>query len=122
MGKLRQWAARLKSDVGLLQRALRSDRVPWYAKAVGFAVVAYALSPIDLIPDFIPVIGYLDDLILLPAGLWLTLRMVPKEVIAELRAEAPAREQQPWLSRTAAVMVVVAWVAIPALVVWRLLG
>jgi uncharacterized membrane protein YkvA (DUF1232 family) len=73
----RERARKLKQDVVAVALAMRDPRVPWYAKALGACVVAYALSPIDLIPDFIPVIGYLDDLVLVPLGLLLMLRLIP---------------------------------------------
>src|SRR6266852_5354025 len=75
----------LKRDVVAIALAVRDPRVPWYAKAVGVCVVAYALSPIDLIPDFVPVLGYLDDLVLVPLGLLLVLRLIPVDVLAEHR-------------------------------------
>ncbi|MGB0921686.1 MAG: YkvA family protein [Alphaproteobacteria bacterium] len=86
--RLKDWAEHLARDVLALSLAMSDKRVPWYAKAVAFFVVAYALSPIDLIPDFIPVLGYLDDLILLPIGIWVVLKLIPDDLMAELRAEA----------------------------------
>src|SRR5580700_2303880 len=83
-------ARNLKRDVVAIALAVRDPRVPWYAKAVGVCVIAYALSPIDLIPDFVPVLGYLDDLMLVPLGLLLTLRLIPAEILAEHRAAAAA--------------------------------
>ena len=94
MATLAGWKARaraLKRDTYALYLACRDPRVPWYAKALAAAVVAYALSPIDLIPDFIPVLGYLDDLLLVPLGLALALRLIPAPVMAECRREAAAR-------------------------------
>ena len=90
-GALKAWKARarrLKREVYALGFAVRDPRVPWYAKAAAACVVAYALSPIDLIPDFIPVLGYLDDLVLLPLGVWLAIRLVPADVLSECRARA----------------------------------
>ncbi|HUF92352.1 MAG TPA: DUF1232 domain-containing protein [Candidatus Limnocylindria bacterium] len=92
-GRLEAWKAaarRLERDVYALAFAVRDPRVPWYAKAVAACVVAYALSPIDLIPDFIPVLGYLDDLVLVPLGVWLVVRLVPAAVLSECRARADA--------------------------------
>ena len=86
MEKLRLWARSLKSEIAVLAAAVRDSRTPLSAKILGAVVVAYALSPIDLIPDFIPVIGFLDDLILVPLGLWALKRMIPPEVLAEHRA------------------------------------
>ena len=82
---LKRWARALKRDVIALWLAARDPRVPLAAKLVAGAVAAYALSPIDLIPDFIPVLGYLDDLLIVPAGIWLALRLIPAELMAELR-------------------------------------
>jgi uncharacterized membrane protein YkvA (DUF1232 family) len=88
IASLRQWAETVKRDVGALYLATRDPRVPWYAKAVAAGVAAYALSPIDLIPDFIPVLGHLDELVVLPLGILLAAKLVPREIMAELRAEA----------------------------------
>ena len=86
--RLKKAAKRLKAELLALGYAARDPRTPWYARAFALLVLAYALSPIDLIPDFIPVLGYLDDLLLLPAGLWLALRLIPPAVMADARAEA----------------------------------
>lgn len=108
--RLRAWARRLKLDIAALALAVRDPRVPKAARLLAAAVVAYALSPIDLIPDFVPVLGYLDDLLLVPLGLWLVLRMVPQDVLQQLRAEAALRggTRLP-RSRTAAVVIVGLW-------------
>ena len=95
-------------------------RVPWYAKALAVAVAAYALSPIDLIPDFIPVIGYLDDLILLPLGIWLAISLVPDEVMAECRANASAILQRP-TSRAGMIAIIVLWIAGALALAWAVL-
>ena len=92
---VRQWARTIKRDVTALYLAARDPRVPWYAKAMAGAVVAYALSPIDLIPDFIPVLGHLDDLVIVPVGILLTIRLIPAPLMDELRAEAARREARP---------------------------
>lgn len=86
--KLRQQAKVLKTDTYAVYLASKDPRVPWYAKMLIAVVVAYALSPIDLIPDFIPIIGYLDDLILVPLGLKWALTMIPTEVINDCRMQA----------------------------------
>src|SRR3954449_7483858 len=112
---LRQWARALKVETLALYLVARDPRVPWYARLFVAAVVAYALSPIDLIPDFIPVLGYLDDLIIVPLGLALALRMVPPDLMAEHRSLAAAMQHQP-MSRTAAAIVVMVWIAALALV------
>ncbi len=85
IARLRQAVRRLRADLDVFVVAGRDPRVPWPARAVLLATVAYALSPVDLIPDVIPVLGLLDDLLIVPAGLWLALRMIPPEVIAEAR-------------------------------------
>ena len=124
-GRLRRWreAARgLKRSAHALYLAARHPATPWYAKVLGVFVVAYALSPVDLIPDFIPVLGYLDDLILLPALIWLTMRLLPAAVVEECRAEADA-----WIaagssrprSTLGAIAIVAIWIAVGlALVLW----
>ena len=104
----------LKRDVVALALALRDPRVPWYAKAVGACVVAYALSPIDLIPDFVPVLGYLDDLVLVPLGLLLVVRLIPPEILAEHRIAATTIAERP-VSRAGAVAVIAVWVLAAAL-------
>ena len=113
--ELKAWARRIKRDVVALWLAARDPRVPLAAKIVAGLVAAYALSPVDLIPDFIPIIGYLDDLILLPAGLYLILWMVPAPVLAECRAQATewlgSRRPQP-RSLPAAIIVLLLWIAL----------
>src|ERR1700741_1068230 len=85
---IKSWARDLKRDSYALYLASRDPRVPWYARALAVAIAAYALSPIDLIPDFIPVIGYLDDALLLPALIWLAVRMLPRDVLDDCREKA----------------------------------
>lgn len=106
--RLGEWAGGIKRDTLAVYLALRHERTPWPAKLAGAIVVAYALSPIDLIPDFIPVLGYLDDLILVPAGLWIVMRLIPKDVIADCRARAATMALRP-VSWTAAFVVVAVW-------------
>ncbi|MCE7989024.1 MAG: DUF1232 domain-containing protein [Caldilinea sp. CFX5] len=89
----RAWARRVKRDVFALYLACRDPRTPWVARLVAAGVVAYAFSPIDLIPDFIPILGYLDDLILVPLGILLAIRLIPPVVMADCRAAAQARMQ-----------------------------
>ena len=110
-------AHRLKVEVHALHLACRDPRVPWYAKVLAGAVAAYALSPIDLIPDFIPVLGYLDDVIIVPAGILLTIRMMPAGLMDEFRAEAARREGRP-TSRLGAACIVLLWLAAIALTAW----
>jgi uncharacterized membrane protein YkvA (DUF1232 family) len=114
-------AKRLKSETLALYLATRDPRTPWLARLVAAAVVAYAFSPIDLIPDFVPVLGYLDDLILVPLGLALAIRLIPAPVLADCRIRARELAQRP-VSRVAAVVIVVVWLAVVALVAWWLAG
>lgn len=120
--RLRDWARRIKRDGVTLWFAGKHPATPWYAKALGLFVVAYALSPIDLIPDFIPVLGYVDDVLLLPGLIFLTIRMLPTEVLADCRAQADAwmaAEGRKPISRVGAVAIVVLWIAVAAaLWVW----
>ena len=119
IARLRQWARTLKRDVIALYLATRDPRVPWYAKAVAACVAAYALSPIDLIPDFIPVLGYLDELIVLPLGILLAAKLVPRELMAELRAEAERGRAGRMVSWAGAAVIVGVWiVAVLAAVHW----
>ncbi len=109
---LRVWAKRVKRDGVTLWFAGKNPRTPWYAKALGVFVVAYALSPIDLIPDFIPVLGYVDDALLLPGLIWLTIRLLPADVLAECRGQADewmtAKGAKP-SSKVGAALVVLLW-------------
>jgi uncharacterized membrane protein YkvA (DUF1232 family) len=115
--RLRAWAREIKTDVVAISLAAGDRRVPWYAKVLAAVVAAYALSPIDLIPDFIPVLGYLDDVILVPLGILLVVRLIPPDVMAELRAEAQARSERP-MSRAGATAIILLWLAAAALVLW----
>lgn len=107
--KLKARARKLKSQVYVLYYASRHPRTPWYAKLVVLAVVAYALSPIDLIPDFIPVLGYLDDLILLPLGIALALRLIPEDVMRECAEKAAERGAGSGKNWKAATVVIAVW-------------
>lgn len=115
-GTLKNWARALKRDVHAIYLASRDPRVPWYAKVLALAVAGYALSPIDLIPDFIPVLGYLDDIILVPLGIVLVLKLIPPPIMAEHRASALAQDRP--VSRVAALAIVCVWIASAALVGW----
>jgi CubicO group peptidase (beta-lactamase class C family)/uncharacterized membrane protein YkvA (DUF1232 family) len=119
MGRLRDWARRLRSETLALYLAARDRRTPWYARLLVAAIVAYALSPIDLIPDFVPVLGYLDDVVLVPLGIALALRLIPAEVMAEARERARAElaGDRP-RSRVAAIVVVGIWVLALVAVGW----
>jgi len=88
--KLKARARALKNEALAVYLAAKDPRTPWYARALVFFVVAHTFSPIDLIPDFIPVLGYLDDLIITPGGLWLAVRLIPAEVLEEARAKVAA--------------------------------
>jgi len=116
LSALRQRARDLKTETIALYLAARHPGTPWYAKLLVAAIAAYALSPIDLIPDFIPVLGYLDDLILIPLGIALAVRMIPHPVLEECRARArdiTARGRP--VSRIAGAAIVVLWIALGAL-------
>ncbi|MEF8682467.1 UNVERIFIED_CONTAM: YkvA family protein [Bacillus cereus] len=90
--KMKKWARNLKKQILVLYLAYRDERVPWYAKLFTMLVVAYAFSPIDLIPDFIPILGYLDDLILVPLGVYLALKLIPKEVLEDCKRKVEERQ------------------------------
>ena len=104
-------ARRLKAETYALYLAYRDPRTPWIARLVAALVIGYALSPLDLIPDFIPVLGYLDDLVLLPLGIALALRLIPPVVLAEARADARRTDARLPVSRGAAALVVLIWLA-----------
>jgi uncharacterized membrane protein YkvA (DUF1232 family) len=111
LARLKDWARTIKRDVLALWIAARDPRTPLLAKAVAAAVAAYALSPIDLIPDFIPVLGYLDDLLILPLGIALAVWLIPAPLLAEYREKAAHRSERP-TSRIAAALIVAAWLAV----------
>lgn len=114
----KRWAQSLKRDVVALWIATHDSRTPWLAKLVAGAVAAYALSPIDLIPDFVPVLGYLDDLVIVPLGIALAIRLVPPELMAEYRAKAALIATRP-RSLVAAAAIAMIWVlALAALAYW----
>jgi uncharacterized membrane protein YkvA (DUF1232 family) len=113
-------ARRLRIDAHAAWLAARDPRCPWYARAWGLFVTAYALSPIDLIPDFIPVLGLLDDALLIPIGLWLFLRMIPSGLFEEHRAAAAAAAARP-VSRAGIALVIAAWAAAATITAFFLL-
>ncbi len=119
MRHLKAWAQALKREVVVLAIAARDPRTPWHVKALTLAVVAYAASPIDLIPDFIPVLGFLDELILLPLALRFILRRVPADVLADARATADARSRMP-RSLAGAAFVVTIWLLVLGGAAWWL--
>lgn len=122
MQRLRTSARATKRDVLALYLAARDARVPWYAKVLAVATAAYALSPLDLIPDFIPVLGYLDDLIIVPLGIMLAVRLIPAPIMADLRRHAEEQlSTLPPTSRVAAVVVVAIWILVGIFVVHQFL-
>lgn len=117
LGRLRHRARTIKRDTYAVYLACRDPRTPWYAKVFAGVVVAYALSPIDLIPDFIPVVGYLDDLIIVPFGIALAVKMIPESVLVDCRAKAQTASERP-PNRKAAAIIIVIWVVAAALLIW----
>jgi uncharacterized membrane protein YkvA (DUF1232 family) len=117
LSRLTRWARAIRRDGHALWLAARDPRVPWYAKALAVAIAAYALSPIDLIPDFVPVLGYLDDAIILPLAIVLVVRLIPPEVMAEHRAAATAAIGRP-RSRAGVAFIVAVWLAAAAVGGW----
>ena len=118
--RAKRWARVLKRDVLAVWIAARDPRTPRLAKVLALVVAAYALSPIDLIPDFVPVLGYLDDLVLLPLGLLLVVRMIPPDLMAEFRLAAETMATRP-ASRTATTLIVLLWLFGIAALGWLLL-
>lgn len=116
---LREWARALKRDVLALYLAARDRRTPWLARVLAMLVAAYALSPIDFIPDFVPVLGYLDDIILVPLGIWFVLRLIPADLIAEHRAAAIVMAERP-VSRLAAGVIAGVWLGAATVLVWMI--
>jgi uncharacterized membrane protein YkvA (DUF1232 family) len=105
---LRRWARALKQQALIVWFAARDPRTPWPVRLLALAVAAYALSPIDLIPDFIPVLGLLDDLVLVPLGVWLVLRWMPADVVRDAREQASITAARP-ISRAMAAVIVGVW-------------
>lgn len=116
-GKLRNWAKSITRDVHAVWLAARDPRVPWYVKALAGGVAAYALSPIDLIPDFIPVLGYLDDLLIVPLGILLVVWLLPTGIMAEHRAAADAAREQP-RSMNGAIAIIAIWTVLCVVLSW----
>ena len=116
--RIKIWAHTLKRDAYAVYLAARDPDTPWYVKVLAAVVAAYAFSPIDLIPDFIPVIGYLDDLILVPLGIWLVVALIPEQAMAEYRAKASAVMQRPHDGKVAAIVIVAIWIFGAALLCW----
>jgi len=112
-GMLEQFKTRaraLKREAYAITIAARDPRTPWYAKALIFFVVAHTFSPIDLIPDFIPVLGYLDDLIITPGGIWLAVRLIPPQVLEDARVTAATRDADRSAGKIGAAIIVLLWI------------
>lgn len=123
--KIDSWKAKakkLKSEVRVLYLAYKDPRTPWYAKAFAVFIIGYALSPIDLIPDFIPVLGYVDDLIIVPAGIALLMKMIPKEVLEEYRAKVQSMpstgKPKSWIGATIIVLVWLVAIYLAVKIIW----
>jgi len=121
LASLKARARQVKIDLIALSLAARDPRTPWYAKLIVAGCVAYALSPVDLIPDFIPVIGLIDDLIFIPIALALAIRFIPSEVLADCRSRAGEIARR-GTSRVAAAVIIAVWIALAALGAYLLLG
>ena len=120
--RLKARARVLKDEAFAVYLAAKDPRTPWYAKALIFFVVAHTLSPIDLIPDFIPILGYLDDLIITPGGLWLAVRMIPPEVLAEARIAAATRGFDKRVGIVGAAVIISVWIIAAIGVVYLILS
>lgn len=120
MSRLRKWARGLKQQTLVVYFAARDPRTPWLARLLALGVAAYALSPIDLIPDFIPILGYLDDLVIVPLGLMLVLRLIPADVAASSRAKASDAMDKPTSLAMAAIIVAIWIIALGVLGIWAL--
>jgi uncharacterized membrane protein YkvA (DUF1232 family) len=116
--RVKIWALTLKRDAYAVYLAARNPNTPWYVKALAVVVAAYAFSPIDLIPDFIPILGYLDDLILIPLGIWLVVSLIPEQAMAEYRAKASEVVQRPHDGKVAAIAIIAIWMFGAALLCW----
>jgi uncharacterized membrane protein YkvA (DUF1232 family) len=118
--KVKAWARGLKRDVHAVYLSARDPRTPWYARVVAILVAAYALSPIDLIPDFIPVLGYLDDLLIVPLGIMLVIRLIPADVLEEHRATVEGRRADRPVSYVAAAFMITLWIVAAVALYWWL--
>ena len=116
--RVRAWAQSLRHDVHTAYLAARDPRLPWYAKGLALLIAAYAVSPVDLIPDFIPVLGHLDDVILIPLGVWLLLRLIPGDLLEEHRRSAAAGAERPSDWRIGAVFIAIQGIALAFAVRW----
>src|SRR5262245_62286821 len=113
----RQWARIVKRDTHAIYLAARDPRVPWYAKMLALCVAGYALSPIDLIPDFVPILGYVDDVIIVPLGILIVVKLIPPEIMAEHRRLAAAAQNRS-ASYAAAIVIAIVWAASIVLATW----
>src|ERR1700682_4666244 len=119
LSRIKIWAQDRKRDSRAVYLASRDPRGPWYPKALAITVAAYALSPIDLIPDFIPVLGYLDDLLIVPLGIWLVVSLIPADVLTEYRAiAAGAGAGERPISKMGAIAIIAIWLLAAALMIW----
>ncbi len=118
---MKAWAKSLKRQIFILYYACKDERVPWYAKVFTACIVAYAFSPVDLIPDFIPILGYLDDVILLPLGIMFALKMIPKGVLSdcEVKAEELMQKGKPrnWVGGS---IIILIWIVITVWAVMKI--
>jgi uncharacterized membrane protein YkvA (DUF1232 family) len=112
LDQLKDRARSLKREAYAIYIAARDPRTPWYVKALIFFVVAHTFSPIDLIPDFIPILGYLDDLIITPGGIWLAVRLIPPEVMEAARATAAIRDVDSSVGKVGAVIIILVWIIV----------
>src|SRR4051794_6956133 len=122
LNEAKEWARALKRDVHAIYLAARDPRTPWYARAAAVLVAAYALSPIDLIPDFVPILGYLDDLLIVPLGILLVIRLIPPDVLAEHRAAPEKRQAARPVRYVAAAFMVGIWLVAATALVWWVIG
>jgi uncharacterized membrane protein YkvA (DUF1232 family) len=118
LDRIKIWARALKRDAYAIYLAARDPNMPWYVKVLAAVVAAYAFSPIDLIPDFIPILGYLDDLILVPLGIWLVVSLIPEQAMAEYRARAGEVMQRPHDGKITAIAIIAIWITGAALLCW----
>lgn len=118
LDRLKEHARALKREAYAIYLAARDPRTPWYARALIFFVVAHTFSPIDLIPDFIPILGYLDDLIITPGGIWLAIRLIPPEVLAEARAEAATHQIDKRTGILGATLIILVWIVAAAGIIY----
>lgn len=117
LSHMKIWARRFRRDSHAIYLASRDPRVPWYVKILAVAVAGYALSPIDLIPDFIPIVGYLDDLIIVPLGIGLVVSLIPEEIMVECRAKADEAGQRP-VSRAGMIAIIMVWIVAASILGW----